>query len=1017
MVTPGELLTAALRYAELGYRVFPCAPSGKAPLTEHGFHDATSDAEQIERWWTQHPSANIGIPTEGLLVIDIDGDGNPWPGDPERSASLAQTGAVSLTPRGGRHYLFCRPEDKAWKCSTGKLAASVDVRTDGGYIVAPPSRTGHGDYRWAPGLELDEPPERLPEPPAWLVAELDALTTTPNPWVNGTSTLGTVAASGGEANSIPEHHRNVALARLAGTMRRVGMTRSEILAALCQVNDDRCRPRLEPAEVERIATSVARYEPDQIATAMAEGHWEQLVQAPQLAPVSLADLVARYPDLRPPVIHGLLRRGETMNVISAPKIGKALAIDTPILTEDGWKTMAELQPGMKVHAADGSLTPVVAVSEILHDRPCYRVTTRSGGSVVADRDHLWQVVQGRRRAIVATKDLDAGRDGRRWLLPIANALQRPERELPLDPWLLGYWLGNGTVREGAISVNQDDLEEVIQQIQQAGLVVGKLVRKGGCVTFTVRGLRVILRDLGLLCCKHIPEAYLLGSQAQRAALLAGLLDADGHAATQPNGAGMVEFSTTEPVLFFSTLMLSRSLGYKASASVGRAILNGVDCSPKLRITFAAGRRSTPFRLSRRTAALPDRDVSQRSRRDAVKSVVSVPSVPVKCIQVAHPSGLFLAGSDFMVTHNSWLVTDLALSVATGRPWLDTFETDPGNVLIIDNELHGETSANRIPKVAAARQISLNDVGQHVFVQNLRGHWQDIFSLGPYFHSLEPGRFKVIILDAMYRFMPREMDENDNGTMANVYNAIDRYADLLGCCFVLIHHTSKGNQSGKAITDVGAGAGSQSRATDTHLVLRPHEEDDVVVLEAAVRSWPPVMPRCLRWAFPVWTLADDLDPSLLRSEQPRRARKEEEPDWTVERFVPAFVVDEPKLFDAILVEANRQGVNDFKCRTLLRKAEAVGLVHRWDMGRGRLGYATTAPPQAASPADEEPTSKRAQVEALLRESATASLAEIARQCGVSRQYVHNLRKGLENASVYSSTGPSTTPDERQQVDAS
>ena len=79
-----------------------------------------------------------------------------------------------------------------------------------------------------------------------------------------------------------------------------------------------------------------------------------------------------------------------------------------------------------------------------------------------------------------------------------------------------------------------------------------------------------------------------------------------------------------------------------------------------RRTFAAGRRSTPFRLSRRTAALPDREPSQLARRDAVRSVVQIPSVPVKCIQVAHPSGLFLAGRDLMVTHNSWLVTDLAL---------------------------------------------------------------------------------------------------------------------------------------------------------------------------------------------------------------------------------------------------------------------------------------------------------------------------------------------------------------------
>jgi hypothetical protein len=214
--------------------------------------------------------------------------------------------------------------------------------------------------------------------------------------------------------------------------------------------------------------------------------------------------------------------------------------------------------------------------------------------------------------------------------------------------------------------------------------------------------------------------------------------------------------------------------------------------------------------------------------------------------------------------------------------------------------------------------------------------------------------------------------------------------------VLIHHTSKGNQSGKAITDVGAGAGSQSRATDTHLVLRPHKEDDVVVLEAAVRSWPPVMPRCLRWAFPVWTPADDLDPTLLRSEQPKRTRKEEkEPEWDAERFTGTFVGAEPKLVDAILAEANRQGVNDFKCRTLLRKAEAVGLVHRWDMGRGRLGYATQAPlhEQAVEVAPEAPSAKRLRVESLLRQSPGLNSAEVAAHCGVTERYVRKLRARL------------------------
>ncbi len=608
-MTPSELLNAALRYADLGYRVFPCAPGDSTPLTDHGFLDAATEVEQIERWWEQHPTANVAIAAAGLLVVDLDpaegNAANPWlKDDPDKQLDLAAA-PTAMTPRGGRHHVFRKPTGKGWRCTASRLAPKVDTRTDGGYIVVPPSRRPDGAYSWVPGLELDGPPDSLPEPPPWLVALLDSL-------AQETPTFAHVAAGGAEANKIPAGQRNATLARLAGTMRRVGMTRPEIPAALRQVNDDRCLPPLSVAEVEQVASSVARYEPDQIATALAEGHWDQIMQgqARQLAPVSLADLRTRYPDLRRPVIHGLLRRGETMNIISAPKIGK-----------------------------------------------------------------------------------------------------------------------------------------------------------------------------------------------------------------------------------------------------------------------------------------------------------------------------------------SWLVTDLALAVATGRAWLDTFTTEPGDVLVIDNELHGETSANRIPKVAAARQIGLADVGGRVFVQNLRGHWQDIFSLGPYFRALEPGRFRVIILDAMYRFMPREMDENDNGTMANVYNAIDRYADLLGCCFVLIHHTSKGNQSGKAITDVGAGAGSQSRATDTHLVLRPHEEDDVVVLDAAVRSWPPVLPRCLRWAFPVWTPADDLDPALLRSERPKRRDKSEadeqpteQPAWTTERFVQQCLSATPQARIAILASAKEIGLSKRQADLYLQDALFKGLVHRWQAGR-------------------------------------------------------------------------------------
>ena len=285
---------------------------------------------------------------------------------------------------------------------------------------------------------------------------------------------------------------------------------------------------------------------------------------------------------------------------------------------------------------------------------------------------------------------------------------------------------------------------------------------------------------------------------------------------------------------------------------------------------------------------------------------------------------------------SWLVTDLALSISTGRDWLGQFHCERGDVLILDNELHEETSANRIPKVANARGIPIDAYADRVWVQNLRGCLQDVFTLGGYFQSLTPGRFKVIILDAFYRFMPRDMDENDNGTMASLYNHIDRYADRLGCCFVLIHHTTKGNQSGKSITDVGAGAGSQSRATDTHMILRAHEEEDAVVLDAAVRSWPPVAPRCLRWSFPVWSAADDLDPAQLRSDSGKK-RAEKKAEWTVETFVEAFVGDVPATRSVILDKAVQAGLSNWLADRLLRSADNDGLVAREGTGSRTAPY--------------------------------------------------------------------------------
>jgi hypothetical protein len=159
------LLDAALEYAANRLPVFPCLPRGKEPAVPKGFYAATTNPETIKRCW-RIPDRNIGIPTgivSGVWVLDIDGD--------EGEASLCDLKAkhgklpatwISTTGR-GRHIWF---RYTAIPSSTGRIAPGLDVKADGGYVVAPPSihTSGHA-YAWV------VPPEGEPaEAPAWLVA-------------------------------------------------------------------------------------------------------------------------------------------------------------------------------------------------------------------------------------------------------------------------------------------------------------------------------------------------------------------------------------------------------------------------------------------------------------------------------------------------------------------------------------------------------------------------------------------------------------------------------------------------------------------------------------------------------------------------------------------------------------------------------------------------------------------------------------------------------------------------------
>lgn len=634
-----------------------------------------------------------------------------------------------------------------------------------------------------------------------------------------------------------------------------------------------------PDEQKRDANDIAAQEGPEALRAQAEAGAEEAlaIAARQAGLETLTELRARVgSEYRRPVIEGLLRQGETMNIVAPPKRGKALAIDTPILTEKGWSTMGELRLGMKVHAHDGTLTEIVAVTEVMYGRPCCRVTTRSGASVIADEEHQWVVRQRQISRVVATTKLLAGHEGRRWLLPVTGMLARASADLPIDPWLLGYWLGNGTSREAELTFGAEDLAHVIARIATAGFRAGPIRTRKNSILLRVAGLQAVLRTTGVLNNKHVPTCYRLSSAPQRSALFAGLLDSDGCGVTDPNGSSRVEFSSVSRVLAAQVLFLARSLGFKATMGEGRATLNGKDCGPKFRVCFAASQEASPFFLPRKTGALAPRPLSARTRGDAVVSVDRVQSVPVCCVQVRHPAGTYLAGDGLMVTHNSWLVDGLALSAVAGRPWLcPRWYCTPGNVAIIDNELHPETISARLKQVREKMGLdeSLED---RVSICALRGRWTPLNGLKQVIQHLRRVQPVLLILDSLYRFLPEGSSENDNAAMAQVYNQIDQFAAMLETTgVVIIHHASKGGQFDKGITDVGRGAGAIAGATDTHLILREHEEPDCFVAEAVCRTWPKPDPVTIKWACPVWETTEH-DPEKLKGVRPKNA-KDKPPD--------------------------------------------------------------------------------------------------------------------------------------------
>ncbi len=228
---------------------------------------------------------------------------------------------------------------------------------------------------------------------------------------------------------------------------------------------------------------------------------------------------------------------------------------------------------------------------------------------------------------------------------------------------------------------------------------------------------------------------------------------------------------------------------------------------------------------------------------------------------------------------SWLVHGMASAISKGAEWLG-FPTTLGRVLVVDAELHAETLASRLRRVL---EVTNGDPSM-VDVLALRGCQMDVLRLtGQIASAVACGVYDVIVLDALYRLIPAGTSESDNAQMMHVYNTVDALARQTGASVVIIHHTTKGDQSSKGVTDVGSGAGAISRAADTHLVLREHELESCAVLEAVTRSFPAPNAQTIRFEFPVW-LPSMIEPEVKGRKNGQEAKQQRTDTETTERLV-------------------------------------------------------------------------------------------------------------------------------------
>ena len=364
----------------------------------------------------------------------------------------------------------------------------------------------------------------------------------------------------------------------------------------------------------------------------------------------------------------------------------------------GWSTMGDVKVGDCVFAPDGTPTKVVAKSDINYDEKAYELVFSNGDRIVAGENHEWVTLTKAQRKNASrgqySKDpvpqvfttqqiyesltygkprqmLKKGSQTERrekftveynHAIEITKPLQFPEQDLLIHPYLLGAWLGDGSKSKNLIAGIDMEIFDYIEANcnhpvthSSTDACIHRIQRN----SLNDESFFTLIREIGVFKNKHIPLIYKQASIEQRLELLRGLNDTDGYVDPKKY---TVEFCNTNETLAYDYYELVCGLGFKASIKKSDATLYGRKTSDRWRITYSVRPGDKVFNLPRKQAILDNKPTIDKSDkyRVFIKECNPVPNPGMQCIQVEHPSHMYLIGKSMIPTHNSFLVSAMAL---------------------------------------------------------------------------------------------------------------------------------------------------------------------------------------------------------------------------------------------------------------------------------------------------------------------------------------------------------------------